>query len=139
MQFSQVQNEADWKQMYKERGETIREALKEKRRRGEATGMPPVGYRIVTGEDGMKRVEEDPVMGPLVQEARALHASGKYSLRQLLSILTSKGLRSRNGREMGISAFYNLINHAHPHLSPAKVRSTTSHPAASNSETGWSK
>lgn len=110
MKLHEVQTHDDYRLMYQERGVVIRTRLTELKEKGEATGAPPVGYRIVRLYDGTKHVEEDPVMMPLVREARELHASGRYSVRELLKIMTEKGLRSRTGKVMGVGAFWNVIN-----------------------------
>jgi len=98
---------------YEARGKKIRAALAARRTKGEATGYPPVGYRIVRLPDGRKVVKEDPVMSPLVRETFDLYATGNYSLRELLAVMTAKGLRSRTGRRMGVSALWYVLKSEH--------------------------
>jgi site-specific DNA recombinase len=50
------------------------------------------------------------VKGPFVREAFGLAATGEYSLRRLLTVMTEKGLLSRNGRPMGISSFWKMLS-----------------------------
>lgn len=110
MQFHDVQTQQDWQQMYKERGEKIKSIFAEKRAKGDPTGAPPVGYRIVALPNRQKIIEPNPVMQPLVKEAIALYSTKRFSVRELLKIMTEKGLRSRNGKVIGVSGFYYLIN-----------------------------
>jgi len=83
-------------------------AMQEKVRNGEWSGYAPTGYRNV--RDGkMSRVEIDPVLGPLVIEAFRLIAQKHSSLRQVLDVLTPRGLVSRTGKPLGVSALSHLI------------------------------
>lgn len=76
---------------------------------GGLNGCAPVGY--VNRRQGSRTwVEIDPVQGPLVREAFELYATGEYSLRGLLKIMTEKGLLSRNGKAMGVSALHWMLN-----------------------------
>lgn len=79
------------------------EGIRRKMESGEGYGAAPVGY-INRRVGDRAWIEPDPVTYPLVQEAKVLHATGKYSLRKLCSIMAEKGLRSRNGKVMGPSA-----------------------------------
>jgi site-specific DNA recombinase len=84
-------------------------ALDEKARAGGCVGCAPTGYRNVkVGRES--RVEVDPVLGPLVEEAFRLVARKRSSLQQVLDKLTPKGLVSRNGKPLGVSALGNIIN-----------------------------
>lgn len=112
MKLADVKTESDYFRFLIERGTKISGVLLEKRMSGEATGAPPVGLMIVTDNDDKKRYAPDPATWPLVKEAILRHSLGRYSLRQLLKIMTAKGLRSRNGREMGVAAFLYLLKNS---------------------------
>ena len=93
---------------YAAMGRLASAAMFEKVRHGDLPGCPPVGYR------NARYVHEppiitDPVLAPLVREAFELAATGRYSLRKLLKAMTAKGLVSRNGKPMGVSAIRNML------------------------------
>jgi hypothetical protein len=81
----------------------VRRGRQRKIEQGGLPGCAPVGY-VNRREGDRTWVEVDPVKGPLVREAFELAATGRYSLRQLLSVITAKGLTSRNCNPMGVSA-----------------------------------
>lgn len=91
------------------RREMIRSGMRRKAEAGGVAGCAPVGY-INRRLGDRAWVEIDPVQGPLVREAFELMATGEYSLRKLLAIMTKKGLRSRNGKPMGVSGLWSMLN-----------------------------
>lgn len=99
--------EPEWHREF--RRETIREGRRRKAEAGGVPGCAPVGYRNRRDENGNAYVEIDPVQGPLVREAFELMATGEYSLRKLLAVMTEIGLLSRNGRPMGVSGLWNVL------------------------------
>lgn len=64
----------------------------------------PVGYR-----NYQKRIEVDPVLAPLVREAFERAATSRLPLRSLLAEMTAKGLVSRSGRPLKVSAFWYML------------------------------
>lgn len=56
-----------------------------------------------------KWIEPDNAIVPLVKEAFELASAGTCSLRKLLAIMTTKGIRSRNRNVMGVSAVRNVL------------------------------
>jgi hypothetical protein len=82
--------------------------IKRKLASGEGYGAAPVGY-INRRVGDRAWIEPDPVTFPLIQEARQLHATGRYSLRQLCAVMAEKGLRSRNGKVVGPSAMWWML------------------------------
>jgi hypothetical protein len=86
----------------------VKRGIQAKIARGEYPGCAPIGYRNCrTG--GRAWVEIDPVMGPLIREAFVLMATGKYSLRQLATTMTEKGLRSKHGKSLSSSSLHHLL------------------------------
>lgn len=99
----------EWKRaLHTERGQRVREALAKKREKGEPTGCAPVGYKNAV-VDGRRVIVPDEQTALLVRETFELAATGRYSLRQLLAVMTEKGLRSRNGKPMGVSALRSML------------------------------
>lgn len=80
----------------------------DKVRHGDFPGCPPVGYR-----NGTSRYEPaiivDQTLGPLVRESFELAATGNHSLRELLKIMTEKGLVSRTGNCLGVSSLWRML------------------------------
>ncbi len=66
----------------------------------------PRGY-LDRGKGRPKEV--DPVVGPLVQQAFDLYASGSHTLQTLRKEMEQRGLRSRNGRPLSLQAMSNLL------------------------------
>lgn len=69
-------------------------------------GAPP-GY-CDNGKGMLKTIH--PVQGPLVKEAFALYASGRYSLKELLTHMTAKGLRGARGQKLFVSNFSKMLD-----------------------------
>lgn len=67
----------------------------------------PVGY-LDNGSGKPKTL--DPARAPLVKLAFELYSSGRYSLRSLHVELNRKGLSSRNGKRLNISALETILN-----------------------------
>lgn len=98
-------DQALWREGFAaEQARLTKRGMRLKAENGGLPGCAPVGY--LNKRVGVRAwVEIDPVKGPLVKEAFELAAAGEYSLKQLLRIMTDKGLTSRNGREMSVSGF----------------------------------
>lgn len=96
-------SEADYKQWLKNQpwnrpGYNARK-MQEHAEAGRLMCAAPVGYKnAFVGDE--KAVVLDPVMAPVVKEAFILAATGKYSLRKLIALLTPKGLSSRDGKPL---------------------------------------
>lgn len=73
-----------------------------------ATGIlpccAPLGYRNIS-----KGIEVDPVLAPLVQQAFERAATSRLPLRALLAEMTAKGLVSRTGKPLKVSAFWYML------------------------------
>jgi DNA invertase Pin-like site-specific DNA recombinase len=70
-------------------------ALAVKKRRGERVGCNiPYGSRLAP--DGVM-LEPDPAEQRMVEEAKSLHATGLYSLRQIGKVLAGAGFKPRTG------------------------------------------
>ena len=102
--------EPEWHREF--RRTAIRDGMRRKAEAGGTPGCAPVGYRNRRDEDGNAYVEIDPVQGPLVRVAFELMATGDYSLRKLLAVMTERGLRSRNGRPMRVSGLWSVLNNS---------------------------
>lgn len=93
---------------YEELGHKASTAMFEKVRNGDLPGCPPVGYRNARYPNE-PAIMVDEKLAPLVREAFELAATGKHSLRELLKVMTGKGLVSRNGKAMGPSSFWRML------------------------------
>lgn len=89
-------------------GRLTAEAIAEQAAKGYYVGFAPTGYRNV--RDGASvRLDPDPVLGPLVGEAFRLISERRSSIRQVLEELTPKGLVSRTGKPLGVSALAGIL------------------------------
>lgn len=82
----------------------VRKGMTQKAKQGQWPAKAPLGYlNDIQRRNGKetKRVILDPERAMLVKEAFRLYATGEYSLAELQSELTSKGLTSPMGRKPG--------------------------------------
>ena len=76
--------------------------------KGELVFCPQVGYRI--NLDGPRaKGEPDPVLAPLVREAFERYATGEYSIRKLLKVMTECGLVARSGKRIGSFGLHTML------------------------------
>ncbi len=94
-----------WKDEYhRQVSELSRQGMARKAERGILPCCAPVGYR-----NYRKKIEVDPVLAPLVRESFERAASSDLPLRALLAEMTSKGLVSRSGKPLSVSAFWYML------------------------------
>jgi site-specific DNA recombinase len=82
----------------------VRKGMTQKAKQGQWPAKAPIGYlNEIKRRNGKetKRVVLDPERAILVKEAFRLYATGEYSLAELQSELTAKGLTSPMGRKPG--------------------------------------
>lgn len=96
----------------------IKAALGVKRTRGESTGAPPYGYRVIEGplrsrRDGEKRPVLTLALDPKEQATKAraleLHAQRK-SVRRVIAELAAEGRLSRTGKPFTVAAMHAMLN-----------------------------
>jgi len=80
--------------------ENIRRGIRQKLRRGEFPGKPPVGY---TNEPRLRTIVVHERKAPLVRKMFEAYATGRYSLKQLRDLIVSWGLLSTQGNRPAIS------------------------------------
>lgn len=73
--------------------------LRTRAARGEWSGPPPLGYQL-RREAGQTFLSPDLEIAPLVRELFEEAASGRYSLAELTSRITARGLRSRKDYQL---------------------------------------
>lgn len=95
----------EWRQDYHAHmGRLASRGMERKAASGVLPCCAPVGYRNIH-----KRVEIDPVLAPLVRESFERAATSKLPLRSLLAEMTAKGLVSRSGKPLKVSAFWYML------------------------------
>lgn len=70
-------------------------------------GPTRLGYLNVEGEPGKVIVDKETAL--LVQESFRTVTASKYSLRKVLAHMTEQGLRSRKGKPLSISSFWDML------------------------------
>ena len=88
--------------------QNVKRGLSHKCERGEYPRPACIGYECY-GDRGRRNIRPHPVESVFVREAYEMMATGKYSLGQILLILTKKGLRTKKGKEVGKSHLYNIL------------------------------
>lgn len=94
-----------WRQEYHTHmGRLASRGMAQKAQTGVLPCCAPVGYR-----NYQKKIEIDPVLAPLVREAFERAATSRLPLRSLLAEMTAKGLVSRSGKPLKVSAFWYML------------------------------
>lgn len=87
--------------------EEVKKGLREKAAQGHFPGVAQVGY---VNNPVTRRIDVDPVRGPLMTQVFDLYASGEYSLKALTVKAYEIGLRhSRSDRKMTKSELHRLL------------------------------
>jgi site-specific DNA recombinase len=100
---------AAWKaEEGKRRGREISAAMAMKVRRGGLPGQARLGY-VNSRRYGESLVEVDLNAAALVQRAFYMAEEPGASLRAILADVTKRGLRSRHGKPLGVSALWKVL------------------------------
>ncbi len=86
--------------------ENIWRGLRQKLRRGEFPGKPPVGY---LNEPRLRTIVVDPAKAPLARQMFEAYASGSYNLPQLRALVASWGLVTRSGKPPVLASVKRLL------------------------------
>jgi hypothetical protein len=97
------------KELYAERGVTIRAKIAELKEKGKVTRTIPTGYRQAF-KQGTKIVEIDPEKAVLVQEIFTLAVSGKYSIARIADAVYQKGLTSRTDKPLSSATIHGMLH-----------------------------
>lgn len=110
-------------------GKMAARGMQFKAERGIYPSAAPLGYLNRNG-----RIVLDPERAPLIREAFELRATG-MPVRQVLKVVTRKGLRTRRGKKLGLKTlWYILQNHFYSGVFRWNgVAYVSTHPALSGS------
>ncbi|MGV3615274.1 MAG: recombinase family protein [Fimbriimonas sp.] len=86
-----------------------KEAMREKRARGETMHLAPLGWRNARDGEGRSVVEPDPAAYPLVMEAVRMREKGR-SIREICRAMEAKGLRSKRGNRISPMAMWKALD-----------------------------
>ncbi len=86
--------------------ENIWRGLRQKLRRGEFPGKPPVGY---LNEPRLRTIVVDPAKAQLARQMFEAYASGQYNLPQLRALVASWGLVTRSGKPPALASVKRLL------------------------------
>lgn len=94
--------------------DNVKRTFELKRKNGEWTGQPRLGYiRITEKDDRGKTTKTDIILDPerylLIREMFELYSTGQYSLLSIRDLMTKKGLRTLNGNKLSKSGIENLL------------------------------
>lgn len=93
-------------------GRKVKLSLQRKWEQGDYPGWAPLGYVNMdhgTKEKPNKKVEIDPVAGPLITKLFELYATGNYSLLQLAKKMYNLGLPARKGKPICDSTLQQIL------------------------------
>lgn len=92
--------------------EEVRKGQQEKAEQGFWPNRAPMGYRNVRGPDGRKRLEIDPVEGPVIASVFNWYASGHYSLMEVAEHARKAGLTFwRTGGAVPAATLHRVLRH----------------------------
>ncbi|MEN9881036.1 MAG: hypothetical protein RLZZ308_219 [Candidatus Parcubacteria bacterium] len=89
--------------------DNTKRAFEQKRRKGEWTGKPPIGYKNFTDIDGNKTIQLDTERAHLIAKIFELYATGNHSMESIREQITNEGLRSINGYKLSKSSIENIL------------------------------
>ena len=88
--------------------DNTKRALEQKRRNGEWTGRPKMGYRTIS-ENGKNHQGIDPMQSQYVKRMFELYSEGNQSVKTLRDLLYKEGFRSREGKQVSTSQIHNML------------------------------
>ena len=91
--------------------EEASKGMREKAEQGLWPSFAPLGYRNVLGDNGKRIIEPDPERATLITRLFELAATGRYSLRDLTSMMQDEGLTTRKRRQPVNAATIHAILH----------------------------
>jgi len=86
--------------------ENVKRGLRQKVRNGEQSGVAPTGY---LNNRLTKKMVKDPERYLLIQNIFNAYSTGKHSLKEIRTMATEQGLRSRNGKILSISNIQKIL------------------------------
>lgn len=94
--------------------DNVKRTFESKRRNGEWTGQPRLGYlRLNEKDEKGKTIKTDIVLDPerhlLIKEMFELYSTGQYSLLSIRDFITKKGLKTLNGNKLSKSGVENIL------------------------------
>lgn len=91
------------------RAERTEAGMREAVRRGRWVWVAPLGFRNNARDRGGPSLIQDPAAGPLMKAAFEEVATARHSASEVLSRLSRRGLRTRNGRIVSLQTFSALL------------------------------
>ena len=88
--------------------ENVRRGIRQKLRRGEFPGKPPIGYR---NEPRLRTIVVDPETAPLVRRMFETYATGRFTLKEVRKQVAAFGLVSRSGKPLALGSIKRLLMH----------------------------
>ena len=88
--------------------ENVRRGIRQKLRRGEFPGKPPIGY---LNEPRLRTIVVDPESAPLVRRMFETYAAGQFTLKEVRKQLASWGLVNRAGKALALGSIKRLLMH----------------------------
>lgn len=89
--------------------DNVKRAFEQKRRNGEWTGKPRLGYKNSLDEFGRKNIIVDEERSHLIVKMFELYATGNYSLETLLRTITDMGLRNFDGKPVARNTIEHIL------------------------------
>lgn len=90
--------------------EEVKKGQKEKIAQGWLPTKPPLGYKS-EGEEGHRIHVIDETTAPFIIQMFEWYATGNYSIARLEKELYEAGLRTRNGKKLGMSKIHTLLQY----------------------------
>lgn len=88
--------------------ENVRRGIRQKLRRGEFPGKPPIGY---LNEPRLRTIVVDPQTALLVRRMFETYATGRFTLKEIRKQLAPWGLVNRAGKALALGSIKRLLMH----------------------------
>lgn len=89
--------------------DNVQRAFEQKRRKGEITGVCPLGYINLDDLDGKKDVVPDPQRAHLIGKIFELYSTGLYSIGSIREKISQLGLRTRSEKQLSESMIERIL------------------------------
>ena len=90
--------------------EEARKGMTEKAEEGIWPSVAPIGYRNITGTNGRKIIEIDPLYAPIIRKLFEQYASGDYSLKEITQAYKDSGLVFRRSKKpLPVSSIHRML------------------------------
>lgn len=87
-----------------------RTSMEQARQIGRPTHRPPLGYLMARDRSGAPTLLLDPERAPIIKRGFERYATGLFTLRETLRMMSSEGLTTRSGKALTVQVLHRMMN-----------------------------